>query len=408
MDHKPTHDNTSKMIALTHQVSANNYHPLPVVISNGKGIWVTDIDNHKYLDCLAAYSAANQGHCHPKIISALIDQAQKLTISSRAFHNETMGPFLEKLCKYTGFDKALPMNTGAEAVETALKLARKWGYQNKDIPENQAEIIVCDGNFHGRTISIISFSSEKQYKDQFGPLTEGFKSIPYGCSESLSKAITPNTVGFLFEPIQGEGGVIVPPDGYLQDCLKICREKNVLMINDEIQTGFGRTGKTFCGDYEHTRGDILIMGKALGGGVYPVSAVCSSKDIMDVIKPGDHGSTFGGNPLGSAVGIASLEVLEDEQLPEKSYELGKHFKETLKNIKSEKIKEVRGKGLMIGIEIKQEFGNARKYCQILQEKGILCKETHQQVIRMTPPLVISKSDLDWVANQLEQALQEAS
>ncbi len=394
---------SNEIIELTNKVTTN-YNSMPVVMSRGEGVWVYDVEGNKYLDCLAAYSAVNQGHCHPKVVAALKNQAEKLTLSSRAFHNDVMAFFLQKLCKYTGFTKALPMNSGAEGVETALKIARKWGYTVKKVPLDKAEIIVCDGNFHGRTTTVVSFSSEEQYKKLFGPLTPGFKSVPYGDANALKAAITPNTVGFLLEPIQGEGGVNVPPEGYLANVARICKDTGVLMLLDEIQTGFGRTGKKFCGDYDNTRGDILIMGKALSAGMYPISAVCCNASIMDVIKAGDHGSTYGGNPLASAVGIAALEVLEEENLPERSFELGKYFRGLLAEIKSDKIKEVRGKGLMIGIEIKKEFGKARPLCEELKRRGILCKETHEQVIRITPPLIIEEKELKWVAEQLKEVL----
>jgi len=378
----------------TERWSAHNYHPLPVVLERGEGCWVWDVEGNRYLDMLAAYSALNQGHRHPRILAAMADQASKLTLTSRAFHNDQMGPFLEELCVATGFDRALPMNTGAEAVETAIKAARKWGYKVKGVEADRAEIITCENNFHGRTTTIVGFSSEEQYRDGFGPFAPGFKMIPYGDADALAAAITPNTVGFLFEPIQGEGGVVIPPDGYIERCAEICRANNVLLINDEIQTGLGRTGRLFCGDWEDERGDILIVGKALGGGVYPVSAILANADVMDVFHPGDHGSTFGGNPLGAAVGRASLGVILDERLSERADVLGNWFMERLREIDSPHIELVRGKGLMIGVVIREDSGPARPFCEALMARGILAKETHHQVIRFAPPLVISQAELE--------------
>ena len=385
---------TQKYLEEATRYSADNYKPLPVVLERGEGVWVWDVDGKKYLDCLAAYSAVNQGHLHPTIIGAARAQMEKLTLTSRAFHNDQMGPFLKQLCEVTGFERALPMNTGAEAVETAIKMVRKWGYQVKGVPEGQAEIIVCENNFHGRTTTIVGFSSEEQYKDGFGPFTPGFKLVPYGDAEAVRAAITPNTVGFLVEPLQGEGGVIVPPEGYLRETAAACREGNVAFIADEIQTGLGRTGRMFCCDWEDVRPDVLIVGKALGGGVYPVSAAIADRTYMDVFHPGDHGSTFGGNPLGAAVGRASLQVIVDEDLPARSDELGSWFMEELRAIDSPHVLEVRGKGLMIGVEIKRESGTARPFCEALQDRGILAKETHHQVIRFAPPLTIDRSVLE--------------
>lgn len=354
------------------------------------------------MDMLSAYSALNQGHCHPKIVGALKEQAQKLTLTSRAFHNDKLGIFLKKLTELCGMDMALPMNTGAEAVETALKMARKWGYKIKGIPENQGEIITCANNFHGRTITIISFSTEPQYRDGFGPFTPGFKTVPFGDIEAFKKAINENTIGILLEPIQGEGGIIVPPDGYLTEIRKITREKGILMILDEIQTGLGRTGKMFAYEYEDAKPDVLILGKALGGGLYPVSAVVSSKEIMSVFKPGDHGSTFGGNPLASAVAIASLDVIVEEKLPQRAFELGNYFINQLSKIQSKYIKEIRGKGLLIGIELTEP---ARKFCELLKNEGILAKETHEMVIRFAPPLVITKEEIDWAIPKIKKILE---
>lgn len=396
---------TRNIIEQTDTWGARNYHPLPIVIEKGEGVWVCDVEGKKYMDMLSAYSALNQGHRHPKIIGALVEQAGRITITSRAFHNERMGQFLEKLCSLAGFEKALPMNTGSEAVETALKAARKWAYKKRGIPENQGEILVCANNFHGRTVTIVSFSSEEQYRDGFGPYTPGFKIIPYGDADALRKAITPNTIAFMAEPIQGEGGVIVPPEGYLAEVRKITRENNILLIFDEIQTGFGRTGKMFAFQHEDARPDILALGKALGGGVYPVSAVLADREVMGVFKPGDHGSTFGGNPLAAAVGLASLEVLEEERLPERAAELGEYFVKRLQAIHSHYVKEIRGKGLLIGVEIKKECGIARPFCEKLMEKGLLCKETHGQTIRFAPPLIITKEELDWALTLISDVLR---
>ncbi len=396
---------TKDMLEITEKYSAKNYLPLPVVISRGEGIWVWDMEGRKYLDCLSAYSAVNQGHCHPKIVGALMEQAKKLTLTSRAFHNDQMGPFLEKLCHTADMEMALPMNTGAEAVETALKTARKWGYIYKGVPKDKAEIIVCKNNFHGRTITIVGFSSEEQYREGFGPFTPGFKLIEYGSLEALEEAFTDNTVAFMVEPIQGEGGIIVPPEGYLEGAKKICRKNRALFILDEIQTGLGRTGKLFAYQYEpESKPDILILGKALGGGVYPVSAVLSSKEILSVFRPGDHGSTFGGNPLGSAVGKAALEVIIEEELPQKAFQLGDYLRTRLEELPQKHIAEIRGKGLMIGIEIKKESGPARPFCEKLMEKGVLVKETHEQVIRLAPPLIIQKEELDIIVDALKEVL----
>ena len=397
---------TEDYIREVEKFSAHNYHPLPVVLSTGEGVWVWDVEGNKYMDMLSAYSAVNQGHRHPKIIKALIDQAQKITLTSRAFHNDKMGPFLHKLCGVAGYDKALPMNTGAEAVETAIKAARKWGYLKKGVEENKAEIIVCENNFHGRTTTIISFSTEPQYKFGFGPFTPGFKIIPYNDPEALEKAITPNTVAFLVEPVQGEGGVIVPDEGYYKKIREITKKYNVLLIADEIQTGFGRTGTLFAMDREGVKPDILVVGKALGGGIYPVSAILAADDIMDVFKPGDHGSTFGGNPLASAVGKASLEVILEEKLPERAEELGSYFMEELRKINSAYVKEVRGRGLLIGVEIKKEIATARPFCEKLMKLGILAKETHEQVIRFAPPLIIKKEEIDWALEKIRKVLTE--
>ncbi|MBT3324954.1 MAG: ornithine--oxo-acid transaminase [Gemmatimonadales bacterium] len=395
---------TEGLLTEVDHFSAHNYHPLPVVLERGEGSWVWDVEGTRYLDMLSAYSAVNQGHRHPAIIDAAVQQMGMLTLTSRAFHNDQMGPFLKTLCKVTGFEKALPMNTGAEAVETAIKMVRKWGYKVKGVPEGKAEIIVCENNFHGRTTTIVGFSSEAQYKDGFGPFTPGFVEIPYGDAEALEAAINENTVGFLVEPLQGEGGVVVPAEGFLAQAREVCSANNVALIADEIQTGLGRTGRMFCYDWEGIRPDVLIVGKALGGGVYPVSAAIADAEFMDMYTPGDHGSTFGGNPLGAAVGLASLEVILDEELAKRSDELGTWFMEELRKIDSPHVEEVRGKGLMIGVVIKESSGTARPYCEALQARGILAKETHHQVIRFAPPLTISKEDLEFALGHAKEVL----
>ncbi|PID84659.1 MAG: ornithine--oxo-acid transaminase [Chloroflexi bacterium] len=393
--------NSNTFIELEETYSAHNYHPLGVVIDRADGVWVYDVDGHKYLDCLSAYSAVNQGHCHPAIMRAAIDQMQRVTLTSRAFRNNQMGPFLQELCTLTGYEMALPMNSGAEAVETAVKAVRKWGYEVKGVPDNQAEIIVCQGNFHGRTTTIVGFSSETAYREQFGPFTPGFVLIPYGDPAALEAAITPNTVGFMLEPIQGEGGIVLPPAGFLSEAANICARHNILLVADEIQTGLGRTGKLFASEHEGVRPDVMIVGKALSGGFYPVSAVLTDKEVLGLFKPGDHGSTFGGNPLGSAIGRAALQVIADEKLVERSCELGAYFKGRLERIESDVIKEVRGKGLFIGVELHVP---ARSFCESLRECGILCKETHETVIRFTPPLVITKEEIDWALGHIEAVL----
>jgi ornithine--oxo-acid transaminase len=384
--------------------SANNYHPLPLVLERGEGAWVWDVEGKKYLDCLAAYSAVNQGHRHPAIIAAAKAQLDRITLTSRAFHNDQMGPFLRELCELTGYERALPMNSGAEAVETALKAVRRWGYRVKKIPAGKAEVIVCADNFHGRTTTIVSFSSDPHYKDDFGPFTPGFTVIPFGDLRALEKAITPNTAAFLVEPIQCEGGVLIPPPGYLKGAADLCRRHNVLFVADEIQTGLGRTGKLFASEWEGVRPDVMVIGKALSGGVYPVSAMLADRNVMDVFEPGSHGSTFGGNPLAAAIGRAALRVLVDEQLASRARELGTWFLGELKKIKSPHVKEIRGRGLMIGVEIKTSSGKARPFCEALAERGILCKETHDQVIRFAPPLVVEKRDLAWVVGEASEVL----
>ncbi len=384
--------------------SAHNYHPLDVVIREASGVWVTDVDGKRYLDCLSAYSAVNQGHAHPKILKALIDQASRVTLTSRAFRNDQLGPFYKELSDLTGYEKVLPMNSGAEAVETAIKLVRKWGYTVKGVADGQAEIIVCHGNFHGRTTTIISFSTEEQYRDGFGPFTSGFKIIPFGDSQALEDAITPNTVGFLVEPIQGEGGMNVPSDGYLARAAEICKRHNVLLIADEIQTGLGRTGKLFMQDYDNVKADVTIIGKGLAGGFYPVSAVLSSAAIMGVFNPGDHGSTFGGNPLGVGTARAAIRVLVEEKMIDNSAEMGDYFQQQLTAINSPHVKEIRGRGLLIGVELKPEAGGARRFCQMLQEEGVLSKETHHNVIRFAPPLIITRHEIDWAIERINRVL----
>lgn len=395
---------TKDFIALENKYGANNYHPLDVVLSRGEGVWVYDVEGNRYLDCLSAYSAVNQGHVHPKILHALIEQASKITLTSRAFRNEQLAYFYEDLSKLTGYEMALPMNSGAEAVETALKLARLWAYQVKKVPKNQAEIIVFENNFHGRTISVISFSSEEFYQEGFGPFTPGFISVPYGNIESVQQAITPNTAAILFEPIQGEAGVIVPPEGFLSQLRNLCSQNQILMMADEIQTGLGRTGKFFACDHENVRPDIMILGKALSGGFYPVSAVLADKTIMGLFRPGQHGSTFGGNPLGTAVSRAALKVLVEEKLVENAEQMGVYFLEQLAEIPSPHIKEVRGKGLLIGVELRDTAGGARRFCEALANQGILAKETHENVIRFAPPLIIDKDTIDWALPRIREVL----
>ncbi len=396
---------TAELIELDERYGAHNYHPLDVVIAEADGVWVTDVEGKRYLDCLAAYSAVNQGHCHPRIMQAMQTQMQRVTLTSRAFRNDQMGPFLQALCELTGYPMALPMNTGAEAVETAIKAARKWAYTVKGVAPDSAEIIACNGNFAGRTTTIISFSSEPDYKAGFGPFTPGFKLVDYGDADALEAAITPNTAAFIVEPIQGEGGVVVPPEGYLRAVADICARHNVLLIADEIQTGFGRTGKLFASEHEGVRPDMVTVGKALSGGFYPVSAVLSDRDVLGVFQPGEHGSTFGGNPLGAAVAREALQVLVDEELVERSAELGEYFKGRLQRIESPHIKEVRGKGLFIGVELHVP---ARGFCEALRDRGILCKETHENVIRFAPPLVIKKEEIDWALSHIEPVLMDAA
>ncbi|MFC4638179.1 ornithine--oxo-acid transaminase [Deinococcus hohokamensis] len=390
-----------QLIAREDALGAHNYKPLDVVLSHARGAWVWDTAGRQYLDCLSAYSAVNQGHCHPRIIGALTEQAQQVTLTSRAFRNDRLAGFYETLTRLLGFEAVIPMNTGAEAVETAIKLARKWAYEVRGVPHDRAEIIVMDGNFHGRTTTLVSFSSEAQYKDAFGPLTPGFVRVPYGDAAAIEAAITPHTAGVLFEPIQGEAGVIVPPEGFLTELRAVCDRHGILMIADEIQTGLGRTGQWLACDHEGVRPDLVILGKALGGGVYPVSAVLSSRALMDLFRPGDHGSTFGGNPLAAAVAQASLEVLDDEGLPARALELGDYLRGRLSAMNSPHVADIRGKGLLIGVELR---GPARGACERLRDLGVLCKETHVTTMRLAPPLVTSREDLDWALERIEQVL----
>jgi ornithine--oxo-acid transaminase len=397
--------NTQDYIKIESEYGANNYKPLDVVLCEGKGAWVTDVDGKRYLDCLSAYSAVNQGHCHPHIVQASVEQAQKLGLTSRAFRNDKLGLFYKKLVDLTGYEMVLPMNSGAEAVETAIKVARKWAYAVKGIPKYNAEIIVAEGNFHGRTTTIVSFSTEQFYKEMFGPFTPGFVTVPYGDFEAIKTAINSNTAAVMLEPIQGENGVVLPPDGYLKQVSEYCKENNVLFIADEIQTGLCRTGKWFASQHEDVRPDVTVIGKALSGGMYPVSAVLADKEILGLFKPGEHGSTFGGSPMAAAIGIAALEVLDEEHLAKRSTELGEYFMGELRKIDAPVVKEVRGRGLLIGVELHPEAGGARRYCEMLQDEGILAKETHDNVIRFAPPLVIDKSDLDWALAKIADVLK---
>ena len=395
---------TQDFASLEDQFGAHNYRPLDVVITRGEGVWVYDVEGNKYLDCLSAYSAVNQGHVHPKILSALIDQAGKLTLTSRAFRNDQLPLLYKELSDFTGYEMSLLMNSGAEAVETALKLARKWAYTIKGIPRYEAEILVCEGNFHGRTITTVSFSSEPLYKDNFGPFTPGFKLCPYGNIDALKAAITPKTAAIMVEPIQGEGGVIIPPKGYLKELRALCTKNNILLIADEIQTGLGRTGKLFACDHEGVRADITIIGKALSGGFYPVSAILADRNLLGLFQPGEHGSTFGGNPLAAAVARAAIKVLSEEDLAKRADELGTYFIEQLAEISSRHVKEIRGRGLLIGVELKPSAGGARRFCEALKSHGILTKETHEDTIRFAPPLVIDKPTIDWAIPSIREVL----
>jgi ornithine--oxo-acid transaminase len=399
-----TEKSTQDFVELESRFGAHNYHPLDIVIERADGVWVYDVEGKRYLDCLAAYSAVNQGHCHPRILQTLIEQAHKVTLTSRAFRNDQLGLFYKELHELTGFDMALPMNSGAEAVETAVKTARKWGYKVKGIPDGKAEIIVCANNFHGRTVTIVSFSTDQQYRDGFGPFTPGFKVIPFGDIGALRQTITPNTCAFLVEPVQGEAGIVIPPTGFLKQAAEVCRQNRVLLMADEIQSGLGRTGKLFAYMHEGIGPDVLIVGKALAGGFYPVSAVLSSKEILGVYKPGDHGSTFGGNPLGCAIARTALRVLIEEKLVERSAELGAYFLTLLKTLRSPAVKEVRGIGLWIGIELHVP---ARPYCESLKGEGVLCKETHDHVIRIAPPLIIRRAEIDWAFERIRRVIEKA-
>jgi ornithine--oxo-acid transaminase len=383
---------------------AHNYHPLPIVVTHAEGAWVRDVAGRKYLDMLSAYSALNQGHRHPRILAAAREQLERVTLTSRAFHNDQLGPFLERLSQLTGLSRALPMNTGAEAVETALKAMRKWGYATRGIPADKAEIIVARDNFHGRTISIVSFSTEASSREGFGPFTPGFVVVPYGDAVAIEAAIGPNTAAVFLEPIQGEAGIIVPPLGYLKQVREACTRAGVLLILDEIQTGLGRTGRMWASEHEDVRPDGITIGKALGGGVYPVSAFCADDAVMDIFAPGTHGSTFGGNPMAAAVAMAAMDVLVDEKLPERAATLGASFSAALRGIGSPKVKEVRGRGLLIGLELHPDAGKARPYCERLMDLGVLCKDTHEQVIRFAPPLVIQERDLDWALGHIQAVL----
>jgi len=393
---------TEQFIELESEYGAHNYQPLDVVIERAEGVWVYDVEGRRYLDCLAAYSALNQGHCHPRILAALIDQARRVTLTSRAFRNDQLPLLAKEIHDLTGMEMMLPMNSGAEAVETALKAARKWGYSVKGISQEKAEIVVCEGNFHGRTVTVISFSTDEQYRDGFGPFTPGFKAIPFGDAGALERAITPFTCAFLVEPIQGEAGIVIPPAGFLREAAEICREQRVLLIADEIQSGLGRTGKLFACMHDDVEPDVLIVGKALAGGFYPVSAVLASKEVLGVFRPGDHGSTFGGNPLACAVARMALRVLIEEGMVERSAELGAYFLDRLRTLRSPDLKEVRGKGLWIGIELHSE---ARPYCEALKDRGVLCKETHERVIRIAPPLVITREEIDWAFDRIRDVIE---
>ncbi|MGB7540343.1 MAG: ornithine--oxo-acid transaminase [Anaerolineales bacterium] len=395
---------TQEYIRLENEYGAMNYKPLDVVLTRGQGIWVWDVDGNKYMDCLSAYSAVNQGHCHPKIAAVMKEQADKLTLTSRAFRNDQLGLFYKELCELTHSHTVLPMNSGAEAVESAIKAVRKWGYRERGVPDGKAEIIVCANNFHGRTITIVGFSTEEQYRDGYSPFTPGFKIIPFGDARALEQAITPNTVAFLVEPIQGEAGIILPPAGYLRDVRRICNEHCVMMVTDEIQTGLGRTGKMLAEEHEGVEADLTLIGKALSGGFYPVSAVLSNKEVLGVFQPGDHGSTFGGNPMACAVARVAMRVLVEEGMIENAERMGEYFMTCLRDVKSPRIKEIRGKGLMIGVELHPAAGGARRFCEVLMARGLLCKETHKHVIRFAPPLIIRKEEIDWAMERIAAVL----
>ncbi len=396
--------NSREYVELEEKYGANIYHPLDVVIDHAEGVWVTDVEGNRYLDCLSAYSALNQGHVHPKILQALIEQASQVTLTSRAFRSKQLSLFYQELAELTGYEKSLPMNSGAEAVEIAVKLARKWGYTVKGIPHHKAEVITAEGNFHGRTITMISISTEPRYRDEFGPFTPGFVSVPFGNSKAIEKAINPNTAAVMIEPIQGEVGVVLPPAGYLKQVSKICKENNVLFIADEIQTGLGRTGKMFACDFEQVRPDIMVIGKALSGGFYPISAILADARLMDLFIPGDHGSTFGGNPLAAAIARAALRVIVEENMVENAARMGEYLQDQLAEIPSPHVKEVRGKGLLIGVELKPEARGARRFCEALRDRGILTKETHLNTIRFAPPLIIDQETIDWALPAIREVL----
>ena len=401
-----THTAPRQLIALEDGFGASNYHPLDVVITRGEGVWVWDVEGNRYLDCLAAYSAVNQGHCHPRIVAALQEQAKRLTLTSRAFRNDQLGPFYEAVATLTGYPRVLPMNTGAEAVETAIKMARKWAYTVKGVPDNKAEILVFSNNFHGRTTTIVGFSTDEQYQRGFGPFTPGFRALPFGDIDAVREALNPNVAAVLIEPIQGEAGIIIPPDGYLKDLEAACREHGALLIVDEIQSGLGRTGRLFAFEHEGIHPDVVILGKALGGGCYPVSAVLAHEETMGVFGPGDHGSTFGGNPLGCAVAREALRVLTDERMVENSANQGRRLLDHLRRIKSSSLSEVRGRGLWVALELHASAGGARRYCEALQARGLLCKETHEDVIRIAPPLMITSEEVDWAAGAIREVFDQ--
>jgi ornithine--oxo-acid transaminase len=396
--------NTSEYIAVEDRYNAHNYEPLDVVLTRGEGVWVEDVDGKRYMDFLAAYSAVNQGHCHPRLVKVMVEQAARLALTSRAFRNDQLPLLAKELCELSGYEMILPMNSGAEAVETAIKLARRWGYEVKGVPDDQAHIITCYGNFHGRTITIVSFSSEEQYREGFGPFTPGFELIPYGDAVALEAAIKPSTVAFLVEPIQGESGVVIPPEGYLRTAREICDRHNLLLITDEIQSGLGRTGRLLAAEHEGVRADMVTIGKALSGGMYPVSAVLADRSVLGLLQPGDHGSTYGGNPLACAVAREALKILEDENLVQRSAEMGEYLRDRLGQIKSPHIQNIRGKGLWIGVVLKPEAGGARRFSEALMAHGLLCKDTHGNVIRLAPPLVISREEIDWAVDRLEKVL----
>ena len=395
---------TKDLIQLENEYGAMNYRPLDVVLTRGKGIWVWDVEGNRYLDFLSAYSAVNQGHCHPKIAAAMVAQAEKITLTSRAFRNDQLGLFYKELCELTNSHMVLPMNSGAEAVESCIKAVRKWGYREKGIPEGKAEIIACEGNFHGRTITIVGFSTESQYRDGYAPFTPGFKIIPFGDALALEEAITDHTVAFLVEPIQGEAGIIMPPAGYLKEVRRICTEHDIAMITDEIQTGLGRTGKMLAEEHEGVEADLTLIGKALSGGFYPVSAVLSNQEVLGVFQPGDHGSTFGGNPMACAIARVAVRVLVEEGMIENAAKMGHYLMGKLRRIESPHIKEIRGKGLLVGVELHEQAGGARRFCEALMAKGLLCKETHTHVIRFAPPLIITKEDIDWASERIDEVL----